>query len=150
MKVICNNKKANFEYFLLDKYVAGIVLYGSEVKSVRQGGISLDQSFLYITNGELYIKNSYIKRYEKATAFLPDIRRDRKLLLNRGEIDRLQNKVKTKGLTLIPLKVFINDRNLIKVEIALAKGKHTYDKKDTLKEKDVNRDISRQIRNSFK
>ena len=143
MKIICNNKKANFEYFIVDKYVAGLVLFGSEVKSIREGGISLDQSFIFIEKGEIFLKNCYIKPYDKTTCYAPDIRRDRKLLLNKSEIAKLFEKVKTKGLTLVPLKVFISDKNLVKIEIALAQGKHLYDKRKSIKERDVNREINR-------
>lgn len=144
MKIICNNKKANFEYFLVDKLVCGLVLFGSEVKSIREGGISLDQSFIHVDKkGEMYLKNCYIKPYDKTTSYAPDIRRDRKLLLNRKEINKFYEKVKVKGFSLIPLKVFISDKNLVKIEIALAQGKHLYDKRKSLKEKDVNREINR-------
>lgn len=148
MKIICNNKKAGFEYFLLDKYEAGIVLFGSEVKSIREGGVSLDQSFIFVQNGEIFLKNCYIKPYDKTTCYAPDIRRDRKLLLNKQEIIKLETKVKTKGLTVVPLKVFISNKNLIKVDIALAQGKHTYDKKNTIKQRDVDREVKRQLANS--
>lgn len=146
IKLINNNKKAYHEYFIEDTYEAGIVLVGSEVKSIRDGGISLTDSFIFIKDGELFLKNCYIKQYEKSSSFSPDTKRSRKLLLNRQEINKIQKKVKEKGYSIIPTKAYLKD-NLVKIEIAVAKGKHLYDKRDVEKEKSVNKEISRVLKN---
>jgi len=146
MKIITNNKKANFEYFIISTYEAGIVLNGSEVKSIRLGHVSLTDSFISFNKGEAFIKNMHISTYKDASFDKLDEKRNRKLLLNKNEINKLISKVKEKGFTCIPLKVYLKDQ-LVKVEIALAKGKHTYDKKDTLAKKDIERDTQRQLKN---
>lgn len=138
--IIVNNKKAYHEYFIEDTFECGIVLVGSEVKSVRDGGMSLNESFVQVKNNEVFLKNAYIKPFEKTTAFVPDSHRDRKLLLNKREILKLTRGVKEKSYTIVPTKVYLKN-NLVKVEIALAKGKKLYDKKETLKEKALDRDI---------
>ena len=145
MKDIVFNKKALFNYFILDKVEAGIALEGSEVKSIREGGMSLLDSFIIIRNNEAILKNAHIKNYTKSNNFSPDPRRDRKLLLHREEIRRLNMKVSQKGFTLIPLRVYLN-KSLVKVEVGLAKGKQLYDKKDSLKEKDIQKDMLRQTK----
>lgn len=147
MKVIATNKKAYHDYFILDTIECGIVLVGSEVKSVRLGNVNLKDSFCSITSqNEVFVKGMHIKNYEKASAFLEDEKRNRKLLLNKHEINKLASKVKQSGFTLVPLKVYLKD-SLVKIEIGLAKGKHTYDKKESLKEKDIMRDTSRILKN---
>ncbi len=146
MKVIDKNKKAYFDYFLDEKFEAGIVLQGSEVKSVKLGNINLKDSFCQIENGEAWLKNCQISPYEKGSYFNDDPRRNRKLLLSRREIDKIAGKVKNKGFTLIPTMVYFKDR-YVKVEIALAKGKQTHDKRDSIKEKDLMRDAQREIKN---
>ncbi len=143
MKVISNNKKVFFDYFVSDLVEAGIVLEGCEVKSIRNGGASLIDSFVVIKNGEAVLKNAYIATYDKTTSFKPDERRDRKLLLNKSEILKLQRMAKEKGFTLVATKLYINDRGKVKVEIGLAKGKKLYDKRATLKEKQIKRDMQR-------
>lgn len=145
-QIIANNKKAFFEYFIEETFSAGIVLEGAEVKSVRAGGVSLADSFVVIKNSEVFLKNAYIKPFEKATAFAPNERKDRKLLLNRREIQKLVRAKQEKGYTIVPLKVYFKD-NLVKVDIALAKGKKLYDKKETLKEKSQKREIEQAIKN---
>lgn len=145
-QIIANNKKAFFEYFIDETFSAGIVLEGAEVKSVRAGGVSLLDSFVVIKNNEVFLKNAYIKPFEKATAFAPNERKDRKLLLNRREIQKLQRAKQEKGYTIVPLKVYIKN-NLVKVDIALAKGKKLYDKKETLKEKSQKREIEQATKN---
>ena len=142
--VIANNKKAFHEYFIQDTFEAGIVLVGSEVKSVRDGGISLADSFVNIKNNEVFLKNAYIKPFEKTTAFAPDSRKDRKLLLNKKEILKILNKVKQEKYTIVPTQMYFSSQ-WVKVEIALAKGKKLYDKRESLKKKDIARDIQRQI-----
>ena len=144
--VIANNKKAFYEYFIEDTFEAGIVLVGSEVKSVKGGGMSLSDSFVNIKNNEVFLRNAYIKPFEKASAFLPESHRDRKLLLNKREIQKLTRGVKEKSCTIVPLKVYLKN-NLVKVEIALAKGKKLYDKKETLKEKSKEREIKQATKN---
>ena len=145
-QIIANNKKAFFEYFIDETFSAGIVLEGAEVKSVRAGGVSLLDSFVVIKNNEVFLKNAYIKPFEKATAFAPNERKDRKLLLNRREIQKLQRAKQEKGYTIVPLKVYFKN-NLVKVDIALAKGKKLYDKKETLKEKSQKREIEQSTKN---
>lgn len=144
-KIICNNKKAYHNYFISQTYTAGIVLLGSEVKSVRNGGININDSFITIKNNEVWLKNAFIKPYEKTTSYVPDQNRNRKLLLNRQEIDKLLKQTIIKGNALIPLKVFLKN-GLIKIEIGLGKGKKLYDKKDTLKNNDIKRAMEREIR----
>ena len=143
MKVISNNKRAYYDYFVSDLVEAGIVLEGSEVKSVRAGGASLSESFVIVKNGEIFLKNAYIKPYEQTTSFKPDERRTRKLLLNKSEIEKFARAVKEKGFTLVATKIDFNKSGKVKVEIGLAKGKKLYDKRQTLKEKSVKRDIER-------
>ena len=146
MKVIALNKSASFEYFIGDKYEAGIVLEGSEVKSLRLGKASLGESFCEIRGGEIYLKNMHIALYDKSGAFSTrESRKDRKLLLHKDEIAKITGKVNEKGHTLVPLKLYFKDA-LVKIEIALAKGKHTYDKKQAIAERDVKRATDREIK----
>ncbi len=143
MKVISNNRKAFYDYFVSDQVEAGIVLEGCEVKSVRAGSVSLLDSFVVIKNGEMFLKNAYIKTYEKTTSFKPDERKSRKLLLNKSEIQKFQRLTREKGFTIIATKIYFNDAGKVKVEIALAKGKKLHDKRATLKEKAIKRDMER-------
>ena len=144
MKIIATNKRAGFEYFLLDKYNAGIVLSGSEVKSIRKGNLSLEDSFVVVRGTNVYVKNMYIKPYEMSTQFALDERRDRKLLLNKKEILKLDRALKDVGLTIVPTKMYF-DNNLVKLEIALAKGKKLYDKRESIKQKELLREKGRHI-----
>jgi SsrA-binding protein len=144
-KIICNNKKAYHNYFISQTYLAGIVLMGSEVKSIRLGGININDAFITITNGEVWLKNCVIKPYEKATNFAPQQNRNRKLLLNKIEIEKLKKQTIIKGNALVPIKVILKG-GLVKVEIGLGKGKKLYDKKDTLKENDIKRAMNREIK----
>lgn len=146
MKIIANNKRAYFDYFVSDQIEAGIVLEGSEVKSVRAGGVNINESYVKIINGEIFLINSYIKPFEKTSAYIPEDRRNRKLLLSKREINKYQREVMEKGLTIIPLRVYLKD-NLIKVQIGLGKGKKLYDKRETLKEKSIQREIDSAIKN---
>lgn len=146
INLIVNNKKAYHEYFIEDTLEAGLVLVGSEVKSVKGGGMSLADSFVTIKNNEIFLKNAYIKPFEKATAFVPETHRDRKLLLSRQEISKLIKATKEKGYTIMPLKVYLKN-NLVKVEIGLAKGKKLYDKREALKEKAKDKEIKQAIKN---
>ena len=145
MRIVATNKFANFNYFLMDKYTAGIVLRGSEIKSIRQNGMSLNESFVLISKNEAWLKNAYIKPYQSVNNFSPNPRRDRKLLLNRNEILKLKQAVERNGLTIVPVRAFF-DKNLLKIEIVLARGKKNYDKKDDLKERDVRRSQERLMR----
>ena len=146
-KIICQNKIANHEYFILERYEAGIVLEGAEVKSVRLGNCQLRDTFCTIEKGELLLKNMHVALYDNSGAFnTRDSRRTRKLLLHKAEISKLFAKVTQKGLTIVPLKMYFKQA-LIKVEIGLCQGKHTYDKKRTLMEKDLKREKDRAIKN---
>ncbi|MBE5757655.1 MAG: SsrA-binding protein SmpB [Clostridiales bacterium] len=147
MKIIATNRKANFEYFIISTFEAGIVLVGSEVKSIRLGHVNLKDSFITISkDNEVFIKNMHITEYKDAHFDKVDEKRSRKLLLNKQEIKKLQQRTIEKGFTCIPLKVYLKD-NLVKLEIALAKGKHLFDKKETIKNKDIERETQRQIKN---
>lgn len=145
MKVIANNKKAYFDYFISDQIEAGMILEGSEVKSVRAGGISINESYVKIINGEVFLINSYIKPFEKSSSFIPDSRKTRKLLLNKKEISKYQRAIMEKGLTIVPLRVYLKG-NLVKIELGIGKGKKLYDKRETLKEKAVQRDIENALK----
>lgn len=144
MKIISTNRKVNFEYFLLDKYQAGIVLVGSEVKSLRTNNVSLEDSYVIIRGTNVYIKNMYIKPYEKSASFVPEEKRDRKLLLNKKEILKINRALNDVSMTIIPTKIYF-DGSLVKVEIAVAKGKKLYDKRETIKKKELLREKSRHI-----
>ncbi len=146
MKEIAVNRKAHFEYFIEEKYECGIVLIGSEVKSLRQGHLSLADSYAVVREGEVFLLNAHIPCYEKTSAYKEDERRTRKLLLHKKEIDKLERKVKDKSYTLVPLKAYFND-GLVKIEIALAKGKKLYDKKETIKAKELQKETERAIKN---
>ena len=146
MKLITENRQARHEYFIEDTYQCGIVLEGSEVKSIRAGSINLKDSFCLIANGEVFVKNMHIAVYDKSGAFnTRESRRDRKLLLHKSEIAKIVGKVNEKGYTLVPLKIYFQQA-LVKVEVALCKGKHTYDKKKSLQEKDLIREKEREIK----
>ena len=141
-KLIANNKKAYHDYFILEKYEAGIVLHGTEVKSLRMGQCSIKEAFIRIENGEMFIYGMHVSPYEKGNIFNKDPLRVRKLLLHKLEIRRLMSKIKEKGYTLVPLQVYFKG-SLVKVEIGLARGKKLYDKRDDLAKKDAKREIDR-------
>ena len=146
MKIITENRQARFEYFIDETYTAGIVLEGAEVKSIRLGNVNLKDSFCSIYQGEVFLKNAHISLYDKLGAFnSKNSKRDRKLLLRRAEINKLVGKIKEKGYTLVPLTMYF-EGNLVKVSIGLCRGKHTFDKKDSLKQKDIKRAVDRQIK----
>ena len=150
VKTIALNKSASFEYFIEDRYEAGIVLKGSEVKSIREGRASLSESFCEIRGGEIFLKNMHIALYDKSGAFSTrDSRRERKLLLNRMEISKIVGKVNERGYTLVPLKLYFKDA-LIKVEVALFIGKDTFDKKRAVAERDQKRALDRAIKEMTK
>jgi len=138
------NKKAKFEYDLLDKYTAGIVLTGTEIKSIRDGKASIAEGFCEFNDkGELFIINMTIQEYVYGTHYNHAPKAERKLLLNRRELKKLEKDVNTKGLTIVPLRLFLNDRGLAKLSISLAKGKKLYDKRNTIKDRENKRDLDR-------
>ncbi|WP_335965331.1 SsrA-binding protein SmpB [Galbibacter sp. PAP.153] len=138
------NKKARFEYEILDKYVAGIVLSGTEIKSIRQSRASIAESFCEFNDaGELFVINMTIEEYTHATHFNHNPKNARKLLLNKRELKKWHKSVKVSGNTIVPLRLFVNDRGLAKMEIALAKGKKLYDKRETIKDRDNKRNLDR-------
>ena len=140
---LITNRKARHDYHILETFEAGIALVGTEVKSLREGKGNLKDSFARVENGELFLYNMHISPYEKGNIFNEDPLRTRKLLMHKKEIHRLAGQVKEKGLTLIPLKVYLNERGLIKVELALAKGKALYDKREDIKRRDANREVEK-------
>jgi len=143
------NKKAKFEYELLDKYIAGIVLTGTEIKSIRNSKASISESFCeFNEKGELFVINMYIEEYTHGSHYNHRPRGERKLLLNKRELKKLEKEVKNTGLTIVPLRLFINEKGLAKLEIFLAKGKKLFDKRDTIKDRDNKRNLDR-IKKSF-
>ncbi len=149
VKLIANNKKARFDYFILETFECGIELFGTEVKSLRLGQCSIKESWVEIRQGEVFINGMHINPYEKGNIFNKDPLRVRKLLMHRQEIRRLVGKIKEKGLTLVPLQVYFKG-SLVKVEIALAQGKKNYDKRDSIAKKDQKRDFERNFKGSVK
>ena len=146
-KTITVNRQASFEYFIEEKFEAGIALEGAEVKSLRNGNCTLKDSFCYLSGGEIFIKNMHIAVYDKAGAFNShDSKRDRKLLLHKYEIARIAGKVNAKGMTVVPLSLYFSD-GLVKAEIALCRGKQTFDKKRAIAEKNRKREMEREIKN---
>ena len=145
IKIIANNKKAYHEYFVLEKFEAGIELHGTEVKSIRAGRINLKESWCMIKNGEIFVNGMHISPYEQGNIFNKDPFRVRKLLMHRREIDRLFGKIKQDGLTLIPTSVYFKNSK-VKVEIGLCKGKNLHDKRETLAKKQAIRDIDRAMK----
>ena len=141
------NKKARFEYHLSDVFKAGIVLTGTEIKSIRNNKASILEAYCIFERGEVYIRNMHVASYENASFYNHKPRADRKLLLNKKEIQKIQKYLKTKGNTLIPLKLYLSEKGWLKVEIALAKGKKLHDKRESLKEKEDQRAISRALKN---
>ena len=150
MKIIAKNKKAFFNYEILGSYEAGISLLGSEVKSIREGKISLKESYAEIKGGEVFLVNCHISPYEAANRFNHEPTRERKLLLHRQEIKRLTGKIKEKGLTLIPTRVMINDKGKVKVEVSLARGKRVYQKREAIKEKDREREMRAELKRQWR
>lgn len=140
------NRSAFYEYFFDNKYVAGIVLTGTEVKSLREGKASFNDSYCIIHKGEMWLKSLHIAEYSHGTVNNHDPVRDRKLLLQKREINKIEGKLKEKGYTVIPLRIFFNEKNLIKVEIGLGKGKKLHDKRETIKNRDVEREMKRYTR----
>ncbi len=140
------NRKASFEYEFLDKYIAGIKLSGTEIKSVREGKVNMQEAYCYLKNGELYVIGMHISPYSQGTHYNHEPKRERKLLLNKQELKKLDAKgggEDQQGLTIVPVRLFINDRGWAKLEIALAKGKKLYDKREDIKKKDMKRELDR-------
>ncbi len=138
-----SNKRAGFEYFFLEKYSAGIVLKGTEIKSIRMAKVNLTDSYCVFFSGEIYVRNMNISKYDQGTYTNHEPLRDRKLLLKKKEINKLEEKLKDQGLTIVVTRIYINDEGYCKLDIALAKGKKLYDKRDSIKEKDQKRDQER-------
>lgn len=145
IKMIANNKKAYHDYFIDEKYEAGIELYGTEVKSLRMGKCSIKESFIKVENNQVYVYGMHISPYEKGNIFNKDPLRTRKLLLHKLEIRKMQSKIKEKGYTLVPLQVYFKG-SLVKVEVGLARGKKLYDKRDDIAKKDAKREIEREFK----
>jgi len=141
-----NNRQAYFNYHIEDKYVAGIVLMGTEVKSMREGKVSFADSYCLFDKGELWLRGLTIAEYSHGTAYNHVPVHDRKLLLTSRELKRLEAKMKEKGYTLIPVKIFFNDKNFVKVEIGLARGKKVHDKRESIKERDTQREMKRYLK----
>ena len=138
-----SNKKAHFLYDIIETFTAGIQLLGTEIKSIRNGKANLNDTDCIFEKGELYVKNMYIAEYEYGTHYNHTPRSDRKLLLNRRELNRLEKKIKEKGFTIVPITMFINEKGLAKVNIGLARGKKLYDKREDIKQKDAKRELDR-------
>jgi len=145
MKVF-KNRKARHNYFFIQELEAGIVLQGSEIKSIRAGKLSFKDSFASIEDGEVWLHSFHISPYKYDSVFAPEPERKRKLLLNRREIKKIRSQMEEKGMTLIPVEIYINDKGLAKIKIALAKGKRQYDKREDIKKKDVMRDMQRSMK----
>ncbi len=145
MKIIANNKKAFHDYHILDKYECGIVLKGTEIKSVRATKVNIKDSYCLVRNGEIFVMNMHISKFKQGNIFNHDETRSRKLLLHKKEIRKIDQKVAQDSLTIVPLKVYI-EKGLAKVEIALAKGKKNYDKRQSLKEKDMKKRVDQTLK----
>jgi len=145
LKLIANNKKAYFDYFIEDKYEAGVALHGTEVKSIRMGKCSIKESYIKIEDGEVFIYGMHISPYEKGNIFNKDPMRIKKLLMHKYEINKLNGKLQQKGLTLVPLQVYLKG-GLVKVEVGLARGKKLYDKRDSLAKKDMKREAEKEFK----
>tara|TARA_B100000965_G_C19378156_1_gene663432 strand:+ start:378 stop:833 length:456 start_codon:yes stop_codon:yes gene_type:complete len=148
-KIDIKNKRAKFEFEFLETFTAGLQLYGTEIKSIRNNKASIAEAYGVIIKNELFIRNMYIADYENGSHYNHEPKRDRKLLLNKVELTKLQKKLKNKGLTIVPIKLFISNNGWAKINIALAKGKKIHDKREDLKSKDAQREIDRKLK-SFK
>ncbi len=146
MRVVATNRKAKRDYDILETYEAGIELRGTEVKSIREGRININDSFVRAKDGELFLVGAHISPYHHGTAFNHDPLRQRKLLLHRKEIDRIISRIRESRLTVIPLRVYFNKRGKVKVEIAVARGRKAYEKKQKLKEKDIEREMKAELK----
>ncbi|MGD1889281.1 MAG: SsrA-binding protein SmpB [Cyclobacteriaceae bacterium] len=142
-QISIKNRKARFEYHFLDTYTAGLKLMGTEIKSIREGKVNLQEAYCYFNNQELFVKQMHISPYSQGTHYNHEPTRERKLLLKKKELAKLESKMNEKGLTIIPTRLFINSRGLAKLDIALARGKKLYDKRDGIKQKDAKRELDR-------
>lgn len=145
-RIDIKNKKASFEYAFLEKLLAGMELTGTEIKSIRQGKANINEAFCVFQKDELFVRNMHIAHYFEGTYNNVEEKRDRKLLLKRQELRKLANKLKDQGLTVIPTRLYINDKGFAKLEIALAKGKKLYDKRDDIKKRDTEREMHRKLK----
>ncbi|MCK9416875.1 SsrA-binding protein SmpB [Candidatus Dojkabacteria bacterium] len=145
-KISIKNKKALFKYEVIESYIAGICLIGTEVKSIREGKISFSDSYCFFDGKELILKNFHISEYENGTFDKHEPLRDRKLLLTKKELRKLKEKVKDVGLTIVPIKIFINEKNIVKFDIALVKGKKQFDHRESIKNKDLKREENRRLK----
>ncbi|MBK6266342.1 SsrA-binding protein SmpB [Marivirga sp. S37H4] len=141
--ILVKNKKARYEYEWLDTYITGIVLQGTEIKAIRLNKVNLQESYCYIHRNEVFVRGLHIGQYELGTHYNHEEKRERKLLLKKQEIAKIKKRMEEKGLTLIPTKLFLNSRGLAKLEVALAKGKKIHDKRDSIKDKDMKRELSK-------
>jgi SsrA-binding protein len=139
------NKKASYQFFLVEHFTAGIQLTGTEIKSIRLGQANIADAYCTFRGSELFIREMHVAIYEQGSIYNHEPKRDRKLLLNRRELKKLLNKVNEKGFTIVPTLLFVNEKGLAKLNIALAKGKHFYDKRNTIKQKDIKRDVDRSL-----
>ena len=149
IKIIAQNKKARHEYFVLETYECGIELFGTEVKSVREGKVNIKDAYAGISDGEVFLKGMNISPFEKGNIFNRDPLREKKLLMHKHEILKLSQSIKEQGLSLVPLKVYLKN-SLVKVEIALVRGKKLYDKREDITKRDAKRNMDRAIKNNFK
>lgn len=145
-KINIENRRARFDYQFLENFTAGLVLKGTEIKSIREGKAGLSDSYCYFKNGELFIKNMHISEYSEASFYTHEPLRERKLLLSKQELSKLEKKIKDQGLTIIPVRLFLNEKGFAKLEIALSKGKKVFDKRDDIKKRDIEREIGRKIK----
>ncbi|MEM6397591.1 MAG: SsrA-binding protein SmpB [Bacteroidota bacterium] len=148
-KILIENRRARFEYHFVDTYTAGIMLTGTEIKSIRAGNVNLSDAYCVFRGGELYLRSMFIAEYKHGNQFNHEERRERKLLLKRFELRRLEKKVKEKGLTIVPFQLFMNDRGFAKVDIALAQGKKVYDKRQSIKSRENKRALDRAMKERF-
>lgn len=148
MKLICQNKKASFDYFLLDTYEAGIKLTGTEIKSIRAGKVNINDAYIVVRNGKVFIVNMFVAKYDLGNIFNHEERRSRELLLHKSQINKVSGKLQTEGITLVPIKLYFVDA-LVKVEFAIAKGKKLYDKREDLKRKDLTREAQKAYKERY-
>jgi SsrA-binding protein len=146
MKVITVNKKARYNYEILDKYEAGIVLLGSEIKAIREGRVNLKDAYVDIRHGEAFLLNSHIGLYSNASYNNHEPERERKLLLHKQELMKLERRVKARGVTIVPMRMFFNVKGYVKVEIGTAKGKREYEKKQKIKDREIKREVERELK----
>jgi SsrA-binding protein len=144
-KIVISNKKANFNFHIEEKFEAGLALLGSEVKSVRNNSVNMGDGYCQIKDGELFLKNVHISDWKQSSFEAHETMRERKLLLKKRELHRIEQKIKSKGYTIFPIRLFENDRGIFKMEIGLGQGKKTFDKRDDLKEKDIKRELDRNL-----